>query len=155
MPFLVRGLGTHGTAVSKVQGPVSKWSLRRDLLLKLRHLEVEPMLSDWPNLKMSELEQRISSQAPLGNWTLESVRAGSAHAGWPRATGGDIHVYIVHSTPCNLGLCCIWPFIVRTGCLPPRSAADSALIYIPQCKPWRLMCGYNQVQTQAIWHAPR
>ena len=37
--------------------------------LPLRHLHTESVLSQCFNLKMSELKQQISPQAPLGNWT--------------------------------------------------------------------------------------
>ena len=40
-------------------GLVFKWHLRRDVLSKLRHLQVEPVLTHRVDVKRSELEQHI------------------------------------------------------------------------------------------------
>ena len=54
---------TMSESTSTPLGLVSKWRLRRDLLLKLRHFQMSQCY-------VSELEQQILSQAPLGNRAL-------------------------------------------------------------------------------------
>ena len=41
MGLAVKCLGLNGSSVALDQGPVPQWSLRRDLLLRLRHLEID------------------------------------------------------------------------------------------------------------------